>query len=78
MPSGRNAATRVLVAFVFAAPAAYAGYHVVLALAPYGVPSDMWRQVFALAAAGAVGLAAMARLSDPESISAIKSHLHPS
>ena len=74
----RSAAARALVALIFAAPAAYAGYHVVLTLAQYGVPSDIWRHVFALGGAAAIGLAAIARLIDPDSISAIKSHQQPS
>jgi hypothetical protein len=70
----RSTAARVLVAFVFAAPAAYAGYHVVLTLTRYGVPSEIWRHVFAIVCAGAIGLAAVARLIDPERISAPRSH----
>jgi tellurite resistance protein TehA-like permease len=58
----RDATLRTLVAILFAAPAAYAGYHVVLALAQYGVPSENWRQVFALFGAGATGYAAVTRL----------------
>jgi hypothetical protein len=74
----RSAAARALVAFIFAAPAAYAAYHVVLSLARYSVPSDIWQDVFALAGAAAIGLAAVARLIDPDPISAIKSHQQPS
>jgi hypothetical protein len=70
----RRTAARVLVALIFAAPAAYAGYHVVLTLTGYGVPSDIWRHVFAVAGAGAIGLAAVARLVNPEAISGTRSH----
>jgi hypothetical protein len=60
----RNAAARVLIAFVFAAPAAYAGYHVVLTLARYGVPSEIWRHVFAVGGATIIGIMAILRLFD--------------
>src|SRR5229473_2570105 len=43
----RSAVTRTCIAFVFAAPAAYVGYHVILGLAQYAVPSDAWRHAFA-------------------------------
>jgi hypothetical protein len=58
----RDATVRTLLAILFAAPAAYAGYHVVLALAQYGVPSDTWRHAFALFGAGAIRYAAVTRL----------------
>jgi hypothetical protein len=58
----RRAEVRTLLAILFAAPAACAGYHVVLALAQYGVPSENWRHVFACLGAGAIGYAAVARL----------------
>jgi hypothetical protein len=45
---------------------------------PIGVPSDICQHVFALGGAGAIGVAAIARLIDPESTSAIKSHQQPS
>jgi hypothetical protein len=61
----RSAVVRTLVAFIFATPAAYAGYHVVFDLAGYGVPSEAWRQVFAIAGAIAIGFTAMARLAAP-------------
>jgi hypothetical protein len=61
----RSGAARALVAFVFAAPAAYAGYHVVFGLAQYGISSDVWRHVFAAAGAAVIGFAAVARLTDP-------------
>jgi hypothetical protein len=61
----RSAVVRVLLAFVFAAPAAYAGYHVVFGLTQFGIPSDVWRHVFAAASAIVVGFTAVARLTDP-------------
>lgn len=61
--STRSAVLRTLMALLFSAPAAYAGYHVVFGLASYGVLSDMWRQVFAVAGALAIGATAIARLT---------------
>ena len=37
---------RAVIAAVFALPATFAGYHVVLAMAQIGVPSLAWREVF--------------------------------
>jgi hypothetical protein len=71
----RGAAARVLVAIVFAAPAGFAGYHVVLGLTQYGMPSGVWRHAFAIAGATVIGFTAVARLSDaPGWISQSQSH----
>jgi hypothetical protein len=61
--SARSPILRTLVALLFSAPAAYAGYHVVFGLSSYGVPSDIWRQVFAVVGALAIGVTAIARLA---------------
>jgi len=63
--AARSMPARAVVALAFALPAAYAGYHVVLTLGQYGVPSDAWRQVFAVAGGGMVGFSAVARLMVP-------------
>jgi hypothetical protein len=60
---GFGLARSVLLAFVFAAPAAYAGYHVVFGLTLFGIPSDAWRHVFAAVGAIVVGFTAVARLT---------------
>jgi hypothetical protein len=59
---------RGVIAFMFAGPAAYVGYHLVLAVAQYAVPSDMWRHAFAIAGAGIFGVAALARLTEFRSV----------
>ena len=64
--STRNGAVRLLVALLFAAPAALAGYHVVLGLAHLAVPSDAWQHVFAAMGALIIGLTATVRLAGPE------------
>ena len=60
---GRSLLFRALIALVFAGPAAYVGYHLVLAIAQHGVPSGLWRHTFAIAGAGISGLTAMSRLT---------------
>ena len=52
-----------VIALMFAGPVAYVGYHLVLAVAQYGVPSDMWRHAFAIAGAGIFGVTAVSRLT---------------
>jgi hypothetical protein len=54
---------RVVIAILFAAPAAIAGYHATLALAHIGVPSASWREVFAIVGAIDVGGTAFVRMS---------------
>ena len=54
---------RVVIAILFAAPAAIAGYHATLALANIGVPSASWREVFAIVGAIVVGGTAFVRLA---------------
>jgi hypothetical protein len=54
---------RVVIAILFAAPAAIAGYHATLALAHIGVPSASWREVFAIVGAIVVGGTAFLRLA---------------
>jgi hypothetical protein len=54
---------RALVAAVFALPAAFAGYHVALAMAHFGVPSPAWQQVFACLGAVFIGGTAWTRLT---------------
>jgi len=56
-------ALRGAIAFLFAAPAAIAGYHATLALAQTGVPSTTWREAFAVAGAMFVGGTALVRMS---------------
>jgi hypothetical protein len=59
----RSSIVRVLIRLLFAVPAARAGYDVTLALAHIGIPSEWWRESFAMLGAIAVGSTAWARLS---------------
>ena len=54
---------RAVIAAVFALPATFAGYHVVLAMAQLGVPSLIWREVFACLGAVFIGGTAWTRLT---------------
>lgn len=56
---------RLTIALVFAAPAAVAGYAIVHGVAAEIVPSPIWRQIFSVMGAIAVGISALARLAAP-------------
>ena len=59
----RSLTLRVAIATAFAVPAAIAGYHVVFALSPIGVPSLAWREAFACLGAVCIGGTAWTRLT---------------
>jgi hypothetical protein len=59
----RSPIIRLLVALLFAVPAACAGYSVTFGLAKVGIASEWWRQAFALVGAVVVGCTAWARLA---------------
>ena len=59
----RSLVLRAVIAAVFALPATFAGYYVVLAMAQIGVPSLVWREVFACLGAVFVGGTAWTRLT---------------
>jgi hypothetical protein len=59
----RSPIVRLVVGLLFALPAARVGYDATLALAHIGVPSEWWRESFAMLGAIAVGSTAWARVS---------------
>ncbi len=59
----RSPIVRMVIGLLFAVPAAHAGYSVTLALAHLGIPSEWWRESFAMCGAIAVGSVAWARVS---------------
>lgn len=59
----RSPVIRLIVALVFAAPAAVAGYALVYGITKEAVPSDIWRQIFCIVGGGFVGVAAWMRLA---------------
>lgn len=54
---------RLIVALVFAAPAAVAGYALVHGITKESVPSEIWRQIFCIVGGGFVGVSALLRLA---------------
>ncbi|QRZ12434.1 hypothetical protein JWJ88_07340 [Paracoccus methylovorus] len=56
---------RLIVALIFAAPAAVAGYALVYGVTKEAVPSEIWRQIFYLVGGGFVGVSALMRLAAP-------------
>jgi hypothetical protein len=58
----RSLILRAVIAALFALPATFAGYHVALAMAQLGVPSPVWREVFACLGAVFIGGTAWTRL----------------
>ncbi|MBV9840637.1 MAG: hypothetical protein JOY99_03715 [Sphingomonadaceae bacterium] len=61
----KSTALRLAVMLVFAAPAAFAGYHVVLGLTRIGGAHGAWQVAFASIGAVAIAAAALARLATP-------------
>lgn len=59
----RSPVIRLIVALVFAAPAAVAGYALVYGITKEAVPSEIWRQIFCIIGGGFVGVSALLRLA---------------
>ncbi|MCW5720462.1 MAG: hypothetical protein KIS86_04895 [Devosia sp.] len=61
----RSPILRLIVALVFATPAAVAGYALVHGVTKESVPSEVWRQIFCLAGGSFVGMSALVQLIMP-------------
>jgi len=59
----RTPLIRVLIGLLYAVPAGIAGYHASLGLAEIGLPSEGWREAFAIVGAVLVGATAFARMT---------------
>ena len=59
----RSVITRAIIATLFAVPATLAGYQVVFAMSQIGVPSLVWREIFACLGAVFIGSTAWMRLT---------------
>jgi hypothetical protein len=59
----RSPLIRAVIALLYALPATIAGYHATLGLAQIGVPSEGWREAFAIVGAILIGGTAFARMS---------------
>src|SRR5712671_3301078 len=61
--SVRTPLIRVLIGLLYAVPAGIAGYHASFGLAEIGVPSEGWREAFAIVGAVLVGATAFTRMT---------------
>ncbi|MFZ5617655.1 MAG: hypothetical protein ACOZAA_10090 [Pseudomonadota bacterium] len=61
----RQPILRLIVALIFAAPAAVAGYALVHGVTREAVPSEVWRQIFCISGGAFVGISALLRLAAP-------------
>ncbi|MFA5968412.1 MAG: hypothetical protein WC816_04110 [Sphingomonas sp.] len=61
----RSPVLRMIVALIFAAPAAVAGYALVHGVTGEAVLSEVWRQIFCIIGGGVVGVSALLRLAPP-------------
>ena len=61
--SARSPLIRLGVALLFAAPAAFAGYHATHGIAALTMPSGIWQQIFAAIGSIVVGATAWARMA---------------
>jgi len=59
----RSPILRLIVALVFAAPAAIAGYALVHGVTKESVPFEIWRQIFCIVGGAFVGTSALLRLT---------------
>lgn len=59
----RSTWSRLLVALVFVAPAALAGFYATYGIGKHTMPSETWRFVFSIIGAIAVGIAAFVRVT---------------
>lgn len=59
----RSSVLRAIIAILFAAPAAVAGYHAVYGVAGIGDTAEIWRQAFGVIAAAIIGFVAWSRVS---------------
>jgi len=73
----QNLLIRWIVVLLFVVPAVVAGYSMVLQLSEFGIPSLVWRHVFAFVGAVIVGWASFARLIMPAESSSLRAQRIP-
>ena len=66
----RSPILRLIVALVFAAPAAIAGYALVHGVTHEAIPSAIWRQIFCFIGGALVGVSALMRLAGSKTAAA--------
>lgn len=69
----RQPVLRLIVALIFAAPAAVAGYALVHGVTREAVPSEIWRQIFCIIGGGFLGVSALIRLAAPANMKPARS-----
>jgi len=69
----RQRILRLIVALIFATPAAVAGYALVHGVTREAVPSEIWRQIFCVIGGGFVGVSALMRLAVPAATQSVRS-----
>lgn len=60
----RTPVIRLIVALIFAAPAAVAGYALVYGVTKEAMPSEIWRHIFCIVGGGFVGMSALTQLAN--------------
>lgn len=65
LATSRSLLIRWIILLAFTVPAIVAGYSMMLQFSEFGVPSAVWRHVFAAIGAAAIGCTAIARLAAP-------------
>jgi hypothetical protein len=66
----RSPILRLIVALIFAAPAALAGYALVHGVTHEAIPSAIWRQIFCFIGGALVGVSALMRLAGSKTTAA--------
>ncbi|KAA3503748.1 hypothetical protein [Agrobacterium vitis] len=61
----RSPGLSLVIALIFAIPAAIAGYALVHGITREAIPSEIWRQTFCVAGGIFVGLSALSKLANP-------------
>jgi hypothetical protein len=61
---------RLAIALIYAGPAAYAGYHLMIGLTKIGTANQVWSQAFAVVGAFVIGVTAFSRMTliDPPAV----------
>ena len=59
----RSTSARLLIALIFVAPAAIAGYHATHGIVKHAMPSEPWQIAFSIIGAVAVGITAFVRIA---------------
>ncbi|MBA4788629.1 MAG: hypothetical protein H2042_02945 [Rhizobiales bacterium] len=73
----RTTSARLLIAAVFAIPAALAGFHATHGIVKHTMPSQTWQMVFSILGAAAVGIVAFVRITGTKAFGPSDGHSSP-